>query len=613
MTTHIESVGVILVHGIGEQRRFEFLDGQVRSLVAALRARPDVQRVNHGGRSVDINPGSGAPFVAEHDTWTTGPDPTVTIVVHRRLNGEDRETRLQIHEVWWADVNEPYSLAKQFRFWLWGLAVWAHPFRGDGNLPTSSEVYPPRVPDSASVAARYWARFRLFLTGVVFTQVGLSVGFLVFLASRLFNWRVPDILRTLSNYISAVKLYNQTVRFGPGLFWNRLDFLDSIGMPPRVSIRRRMIRAIADVASNDDHERWYILAHSLGSIPAFNGLMETGYAWPAYLDETRWQRLKRKHLAGPPAPNWVHEDEDTFPERPAWVHGDELVYRRRVFKKFRGFLTYGSPLEKFASIWPLLVPISQVPAFGSDVVWINVLNPTDPVAGQLKAFISQPTDCCPRPVNVAYSTSRVLLLSHLKYLTYSGEDGLAARTVDWLITGMNDRLTLGASLPPPTPGTGIEWNSRWLEIGGGRFKAQIVLAYVTWGLVLWLTACIAGFVLPITVDAASAAYRAGAGEVSQLWSGSRTPGAAALARGAPPIVTSSTPVGPPVRSGWWHSFRDLKPRYRGLIVLIAGFAATFLVGGVGHIAFRMRLAGSHFGYRKDFPNREFEVQPSPDP
>ncbi len=32
----VEQVGVILVHGIGEQRRFEHLDGQLRALIGAL-------------------------------------------------------------------------------------------------------------------------------------------------------------------------------------------------------------------------------------------------------------------------------------------------------------------------------------------------------------------------------------------------------------------------------------------------------------------------------------------------------------------------------------------------------------------------------------------------
>ena len=38
--------------------------------------------------------------------------------------------------------------------------------------------------------------------------------------------------------------------------------------------------------------RWYILAHSLGSVAAWNGLMETEHCLPNYLDEARWRRLQ---------------------------------------------------------------------------------------------------------------------------------------------------------------------------------------------------------------------------------------------------------------------------------------------------------------------------------
>jgi hypothetical protein len=88
---------------------------------------------------------------------------------------------------------------------------------------------------------------------------------LTFLASRLFNWQTPRLLRVLANYVSAVKLYTQRRRFGAGLLWRREEFLDSAGEPPRVSIRRRMIRTIADVAANK-YDRWYILAHSQGRV-----------------------------------------------------------------------------------------------------------------------------------------------------------------------------------------------------------------------------------------------------------------------------------------------------------------------------------------------------------
>ncbi len=352
----IEKVGVILVHGIGEQRRFQHLDGQLRDLLGALgflQDQHDIEEI-----SVDIPGGGAAAFHADHDTWNAGPEASVTIVVHHVRNGIPTETRLLVHEVWWADVNEPYSLAKQFRFWLWGLAIWAQPGKPRSSLQGADRVAAPVVPGQRWA----WDRIRLFLVGYFFALLGFSIGTLTFLANRLFMWQTPDVLRVIANYISAVKLYNQSWRYGAGLVWAREDFLDAVGEPPRVSVRRRMIRAIADVACNN-YDRWYILAHSQGSVVAFNGLMETAYAWPGYLEKDRWDRLCQSGLAGPALPTLVPPQGRVMPRRPVWAADDDIAYRRRIFARFRGLLTYGSPLEKFAGLWPALVPISREPVF----------------------------------------------------------------------------------------------------------------------------------------------------------------------------------------------------------------------------------------------------------
>src|SRR4051794_10355400 len=102
-------VGVIFVHGIGEQRRFEHLESHIRGLIEAIKARPGAKV------HVDILGGPGATYHAEQATWHGGPEGVVRITVRE----PDRpETQLHLHEVWWADVNEPYSLTKQIRFWL---------------------------------------------------------------------------------------------------------------------------------------------------------------------------------------------------------------------------------------------------------------------------------------------------------------------------------------------------------------------------------------------------------------------------------------------------------------------------------------------------------------
>src|SRR5205807_2809368 len=112
-----EKIGVVFVHGIGEQRRFEHLDAEIRPLIDALTRR-------HASVTVEILGGDASTLHAERDTWKAQPSASVRAIV-REPNGSEKH--LCFHEVWWADVNEPYSLMKQVVFWLWGLSVGFYP------------------------------------------------------------------------------------------------------------------------------------------------------------------------------------------------------------------------------------------------------------------------------------------------------------------------------------------------------------------------------------------------------------------------------------------------------------------------------------------------------
>jgi hypothetical protein len=493
-----EHVGVILVHGIGDQRRFQHLDGELRDLIRALQRQETLGNID--SVTVDVTSSSAAAFHAEQDTWNAGPDPTVTVVVdHSRIDAQGGHrtlrTCLAVHEVWWADVNEPYSIAKQFRFWLWGLAVWAHPTRPASGLGSASHVAPPVVPDHWDG----WDRLRLWMIGVFFVLLGYSIGTLSFLFTRVFGSQPPDILRTMANYISAVKLYNQERRFGPGLWWAREEFLDSVGEPPRVSVRRRMIRAIADVACNRYH-RWYVLAHSQGSVVAFNGLMETAYAWPGYLDEKRWQRLRNCGMAGGGRQGMVIPQPPILPRRPNWALANEIAYRSRIFHRFRGLLTYGSPLEKFAGLWPALVPINRAKTFEPNIPWFNVYDPIDPVSGRLRAFQRQSPLCCPPAWDLGYSASWWLLLAHLKYLKQRKPSGdLAMLTTRWMLhddPGVFVTRPMGRAL-----GT-------WFVTGGAQQHRRCAVAWATWFVAAVALTLLGAIVLPVMWDAAVAAVQA---------------------------------------------------------------------------------------------------------
>ncbi len=495
----VEHVGIVLVHGIGEQRRFEHLDNQLRALVRSLRANAP------GPVSVEVVSSAGAAFGAEQESWASGPGSSVVVTVRHSRDGKALETRLHVHEVWWADVNEPYSLAKQIRFWLWGLAVWTHPGQRRTSLATADEVIPPNVDEAQPGCFRTWVRLRLFLTGCFFVLLGGSLGLLSFLASRLFQWQPPRLLRIVTNYVSGVKLYTQRRRLGPGIPGEPTELIDSIGQPPRVSVRRRMVRTLADVAClsaetegpKTRYDRWYVLAHSLGSVVAFNGLMDTGYAWPGYLDQARWKALVDAGMTESRIPRPIPSG-NVRPDRPAWLDPAQQVNRAKVFERFRGLLTYGSPLEKFATIWPALVPLSRRPAFPEAARWINVFDPLDPVSGQLRSF-APPPDAnpagapahLPEPRNLFAATHPLLLLGHIKYFAHPEEKGsLAAGIVNWLLTGSADALLRNPAFRPGKECLFLRTAAAWLT----WFAFALVLALIASVLLPWIWGMLAGWV-----------------------------------------------------------------------------------------------------------------------
>jgi hypothetical protein len=192
-------------------------------------------------------------------------------------------------------------------------------------------------------------------------------------------------------------------------------------------------------------------------------------------------------------------DPPIVPHRPAWVDPDEIAYRSRIFGRLRGFLTYGSPLEKFAGIWPALVPINRETTFPVDVPWFSAYDPLDPVSGKQLAFQKQPPECCPKAQDIGYAASWWLLLAHLKYLANRKPvTDLAMLTTQWLLTDdasyLRDRpvggWALGTWFPP----------GRVVEIGRGA------LAWLTWIVVAVTLALLGAIVLPVVWHAGVAAF-----------------------------------------------------------------------------------------------------------
>jgi hypothetical protein len=182
------------------------------------------------------------------------------------------------------------TLGKQVRFWLWGLSISGIATNNEPFLPGADKTRPPNRAGKLTL----WNRFRMAYVAMLFGLSTFSIAFINMILKRL---EAAPVLSTgvIVNYLSGVKLFNQTTRAGGSP-------MDGPDEPPRVAMRRRMIRAMIDVAAAE-YDRWYILAHSLGTIVAWNGLMEIEEVLPNYLSRDQWTRLSSTQLsAKAPAP-----------------------------------------------------------------------------------------------------------------------------------------------------------------------------------------------------------------------------------------------------------------------------------------------------------------------
>ena len=382
MPESTERIGLLLVHGVGEQRRFEHLVSEVRHIVSALEADCNVERV-----SVQVNSSRTAAYLAEQETWTADDGAPVVVTVKKKESGAT--IKLHVHEVWYADLDEPVTLSSRRRFWRWGLSLWmVKPFT-KSQTAGAKEMWQPKFP-KRNQGRGLLVRLQLFCIGVIFSLLAVSLLAvslsLVNGILRLFQLGPIPGGKTLVRYVGDVKLIQQRRRYEDGP-------LSDMNLPPRVSIRRRVVRTMIDM-SRQKYSRWYIAAHSLGTVVAWNGLMESEHCLPNYLDEEYWNLLQQcpnlvKSICSLPSTN----TNLMQPTRPPWLNEGDAINRKVLFKNLRGFLTYGSPLDKFAHLWPAIVPFNKneivgggTSAFTEKFEWINVYDETDAIGGELNAY-----------------------------------------------------------------------------------------------------------------------------------------------------------------------------------------------------------------------------------
>ena len=411
-----EQIGIVLVHGIGEQKRFEHLSTEVLEIIRSLKTDKNIDQV-----SVQPHVTQDAEYAAENQIWLSEDGAPLQIDFFHSINNEKVQKSLFIHEVWWADLDNKSTLWEWIRFYFWVCSLWVFERYNKSDLPGAAAL---QVPSSLFDPKKdFLVRLRLAAVGLVFLLASFSlIPMAYFLRKIGLNFFRADIL---FQYLGDVKLYQDFLRVNGAT-------LTDFGIPPRYSIRRRMVQVLVDACSLN-YDRWYVLAHSLGSVVAWNGLMETEHCLPNYLNEKTWKKcLQKEGLVIQLADK--ENTNDMRPARPLWIKDDQAALSRNVlFEKLRGFVTYGSPLDKFAYLWGAIVPINpQKPVFADKFEWLNIFDHTDPVAASLDSYNAGPVT----PKNYCYKAHPLLLYSHIKYLTFlkNKPDCFVNRLTEWILS-----------------------------------------------------------------------------------------------------------------------------------------------------------------------------------
>ena len=196
----------------------------------------------------------------------------------------------------------------------------------------------------------------------------ITVGLAYLVVSRFSEatW-IRRLYAVIYNYLGDVKLYQD-------YFARTEPDLEVVGEKSRVAIRRRMVRAVIQMAKacrSGELDGYFIIAHSLGTVVAYNTLMDAEDILPNYLTHEEWT-----DAALQPFKKWVAPaDECALPQeprRPPWLTLGEGLDRERLFEHLEGVFTIGSPLNKFAALWPAIVPMHKEPLRGRTILWVNV-------------------------------------------------------------------------------------------------------------------------------------------------------------------------------------------------------------------------------------------------
>jgi hypothetical protein len=398
-----QRIGLLLVHGVGDQGRFEHLQNVAEQIIGTLVA-------THGLDAVDvIMPGvSGAPL---------------SIMIRE---GNGKTDQLDIHEMWWRDLGQRQTTWAILRFWWWAASLagtrgyFAGPPEGYDN-PSNSLGAPRKI---------VWReRFKLFFTitycFILLAPINLVISFTHFLPGV----RRIQFVHSVFTHLSSVQMYQEKLTSQRGTL---VDY----DHPRRVSIQRRFAEILVTMAEIG-YDRWYIAGHSLGSVIALKGLMYNDRAFAKMLNFNRWHHAAFQRFKGVDHRSCGSLRDE--PRTPSWLLPEDAVKTEDIFLRLRGLITYGSPLEMFANVWPAIVHVKKRVSVPREFEWINIFDPVDVVASPLSSFAFQDeSGQTIRPTNVSCKASSLITSAHVKYWSARRplrEEGLLATVLDWILSG----------------------------------------------------------------------------------------------------------------------------------------------------------------------------------
>ncbi len=402
-------IGLLFVHGIGEQKRFEHLTSSVREFAELMHQADRTASVSIIDRTGDWKTPPGQP-----DSGSRAP---ITLTV----TSTDRRIVYQCHEVWWADLADRSGILDTIGFWIWGLGQWAAPIflefdamRAESAEEKSLVTMPPSAAGRPYVEMKVRVSLMLTALAALFVLVTWSLG------KRLITALGAAPSPTLIvSYVGDVRTYEE--RATPGE-----SAISDPGQPRRVGIRRRMVTEMVAMADRG-LDSWYVVAHSLGTVVAYNGLTEIGHALPNYLPKEQWQTLDDAFKTNPGNGTRLRPPKNLakmMPARPDWLGEKDVINRPALFQNLKGFLTYGSPLEKFAAMWPRVIATAtdrsdMARVFPEGCRWINLTAPHDPVSGRLESFRASksglPEGATPHLETKSVPLDAAYVLAHIRY------------------------------------------------------------------------------------------------------------------------------------------------------------------------------------------------------